>query len=44
MVVISDFSTAKEILIQRGTEFAGRPMFLTADILFHGGKDIIMAD
>ena len=44
LAVISDFPTAKEVLVQRGAEFAGRPVSYTTFIISHGGKDIILAD
>ena len=44
MVVVSDFPTAKEVLVQRGAEFAGRPMFFIGDLISHGGKDIALSD
>ena len=44
MVVVSDFPTAKEVLVQRGAEFAGRPMFFIGDLISHGGKDLSFSD
>ena len=44
VVVINDFPTAKEVLVKRGAEFAGRSMDYTTSILTSGGKDIISGD
>ena len=45
VVVINAIEPAKEALIQKGVEFAGRPTDMyTSDIVTRGGKDLIMAD
>ncbi|XP_077597788.1 cytochrome P450 17A2 [Stigmatopora nigra] len=43
-VVINDHVQAKEVLLQRGRDFAGRPSMVTTDLLTRGGKDIAFAD
>ncbi|XP_048827729.1 steroid 17-alpha-hydroxylase/17,20 lyase [Brienomyrus brachyistius] len=43
-VVVNDFRHAREVLLQRGKEFAGRPKMVTTELLSRGGKDIAFAD
>ncbi|XP_055044674.2 cytochrome P450 17A2 isoform X1 [Misgurnus anguillicaudatus] len=43
-LVVNEVSLMREVLLQRGREFAGRPKMVTTDILTHGGKDIAFAD
>ncbi|XP_051956807.1 steroid 17-alpha-hydroxylase/17,20 lyase [Xyrauchen texanus] len=43
-LVVSEVSLVREVLLQRGREFAGRPKMVTTDLLTQGGKDIAFAD
>ncbi|CAL8241252.1 unnamed protein product [Merluccius merluccius] len=43
-VVINDQHHAREVLLKRGREFAGRPYMVTTDLLTRGGKDIAFSD
>ncbi|XP_049424230.1 LOW QUALITY PROTEIN: steroid 17-alpha-hydroxylase/17,20 lyase-like [Epinephelus fuscoguttatus] len=43
-VVVNDHRHAKEVLLQRGRDFAGRPSMVTTDLLTRGGKDIAFSD
>ncbi|KAJ8382989.1 hypothetical protein SKAU_G00037670 [Synaphobranchus kaupii] len=43
-VVVNNFRHAREVLLQRGKEFAGRPKMVTTEILSREGKDIAFAD
>ena len=43
-IIISDISIAREVLIQRGPEFAGRTNFLVADITTLEGSDMTFCD
>ncbi|XP_022616599.1 steroid 17-alpha-hydroxylase/17,20 lyase-like [Seriola dumerili] len=43
-VVINDHQHAREVLLQRGRDFAGRPSMVTTNLLTRGGKDIAFAD
>ncbi|XP_026102999.1 steroid 17-alpha-hydroxylase/17,20 lyase-like [Carassius auratus] len=43
-LVVSEISLVREVLLQRGREFAGRPKMVTTDVLTQGGKDIAFAD
>ena len=43
-VIVNDFPTAKEVLMERGTEFAGRPTIFTLDLISRGGKNIAFSD
>ncbi|KAG7496166.1 steroid 17-alpha-hydroxylase/17,20 lyase-like [Solea senegalensis] len=43
-VVINDHQHAKEVLLQRGRDFAGRPSMVTTDLLTRGGQDIAFSD
>lgn len=43
-LVVSEISLVREVLLQRGREFAGRPKMVTTDLLTQGGKDIAFAD
>ncbi|XP_068164065.1 cytochrome P450 17A2 [Antennarius striatus] len=43
-VVVNDQQHAREVLVGRGKEFAGRPSMVTTDLLTRGGKDIAFSD
>ncbi|XP_061664686.1 steroid 17-alpha-hydroxylase/17,20 lyase [Syngnathoides biaculeatus] len=43
-VVVNALADAKEVLLQRGRDFAGRPSMVTTDLLTRGGKDIAFSD
>nr|XP_061810961.1 steroid 17-alpha-hydroxylase/17,20 lyase-like [Nerophis lumbriciformis] len=43
-VVVNDHVHAREVLLRRGRDFAGRPSTVTTDLLTRGGKDIAFAD
>uniref|UniRef100_A0A3Q3DFR9 Cytochrome P450, family 17, subfamily A, polypeptide 2 n=1 Tax=Hippocampus comes TaxID=109280 RepID=A0A3Q3DFR9_HIPCM len=43
-VVVNDHDHAREVLLQRGRDFAGRPSMVTTDLLTRGGKDIAFSD
>ncbi|XP_051515219.1 steroid 17-alpha-hydroxylase/17,20 lyase [Myxocyprinus asiaticus] len=43
-LVVSEVSLVREVLLQHGREFAGRPKMVTTDLLTQGGKDIAFAD
>ncbi|XP_051735258.1 steroid 17-alpha-hydroxylase/17,20 lyase isoform X3 [Ctenopharyngodon idella] len=43
-LVVSEAGLVREVLLQRGREFAGRPKMVTTDLLTQGGKDIAFAD
>ncbi|XP_077444399.1 cytochrome P450 17A2 isoform X2 [Stigmatopora argus] len=43
-VVVNDHVHAREVLLQRGRDFAGRPSMATTDLLTRDGKDIAFAD
>ncbi|XP_066575883.1 cytochrome P450 17A2 [Amia ocellicauda] len=43
-VVINSFKHAREVLLQKGKVFAGRPQMVTTDLLSRGGKDIAFCD
>uniref|UniRef100_A0AAZ3NMB3 Steroid 21-hydroxylase n=1 Tax=Oncorhynchus tshawytscha TaxID=74940 RepID=A0AAZ3NMB3_ONCTS len=43
-VVVNTYQHAREVLLQRGKEFAGRPKMLTTELLTRGGKDIAFSD
>ncbi|XP_030287064.1 cytochrome P450 17A2 [Sparus aurata] len=43
-LVINDHQHAREVLLQRGRDFAGRPSMVTTDLLTRGGKDIAFSD
>ncbi|KAK6322968.1 hypothetical protein J4Q44_G00053070 [Coregonus suidteri] len=43
-VVVNNYQHAREVLLQRGKEFAGRPKMVTTELLTRGGKDIAFAD
>ncbi|KAG1926380.1 steroid 17-alpha-hydroxylase/17,20 lyase-like [Pimephales promelas] len=43
-LVVSEPGLAREVLLLRGKEFAGRPKMVTTDVLTQGGKDIAFAD
>ena len=44
IVVINDIELAREALVRKSNDFAGRPMFYTASLISRGGKDIAFAD
>ncbi|XP_039996713.1 steroid 17-alpha-hydroxylase/17,20 lyase [Xiphias gladius] len=43
-VVVNNHQHAREVLLQRGKDFAGRPSMVTTNLLTRGGKDIAFAD
>ncbi|XP_074555300.1 cytochrome P450 17A2 [Halichoeres trimaculatus] len=43
-VVVNNHQHAREVLLQRGKDFAGRPSMVTTDLLTRGGKDIAFSD
>ncbi|KAM3590350.1 uncharacterized protein V6R79_007979 [Siganus canaliculatus] len=43
-VVVNDHRHAREVLLQRGRDFAGRPSMVTTNLLTRGGKDIAFSD
>ncbi|KAM6909405.1 cytochrome P450 17A2 [Xenentodon cancila] len=43
-LVVNDHQHAREVLLQRGRDFAGRPSMVTTNLLTRGGKDIAFAD
>ncbi|XP_077356244.1 cytochrome P450 17A2 [Festucalex cinctus] len=43
-VVVNSHDHAREVLLQRGRDFAGRPSMVTTDLLTRGGKDIAFSD
>ncbi|XP_078791846.1 cytochrome P450 17A2 isoform X1 [Oryzias latipes] len=43
-VVVNSHQHAKEVLLQRGRDFAGRPSMVTTELLTRGGKDIAFSD
>ncbi|XP_035282251.1 steroid 17-alpha-hydroxylase/17,20 lyase isoform X2 [Anguilla anguilla] len=43
-VVVNNFRHAREVLLQKGKEFAGRPKMVTTELLSREGKDIAFAD
>ncbi|XP_076840200.1 cytochrome P450 17A2 [Brachyhypopomus gauderio] len=43
-LVVSSVSLAREVLLHRGKDFAGRPKMVTTELLTRGGKDIAFAD
>ncbi|XP_049617355.1 cytochrome P450 17A2 isoform X2 [Syngnathus scovelli] len=43
-VVVNAYEHAREVLLQRGRDFAGRPSMVTTDLLTRGGKDIAFSD
>nr|QLC36641.1 cytochrome P450 17A2 [Kryptolebias hermaphroditus] len=43
-VVVNDHRHAREVLLQRGRDFAGRPNMVTTSLLTRGGKDIAFSD
>uniref|UniRef100_G3N537 Steroid 21-hydroxylase n=1 Tax=Gasterosteus aculeatus TaxID=69293 RepID=G3N537_GASAC len=43
-VVVNDHQHAKEVLQQKGRDFAGRSSMVTTDLLIRGGKDIAFSD
>uniref|UniRef100_A0A7N6BRH2 Steroid 21-hydroxylase n=1 Tax=Anabas testudineus TaxID=64144 RepID=A0A7N6BRH2_ANATE len=43
-VVVNNHQHAREVLLQRGRDFAGRPSMVTTNLLTRGGKDIAFSD
>ncbi|KAJ8008588.1 hypothetical protein DPEC_G00106450 [Dallia pectoralis] len=43
-VVVNSYQHAREVLLVRGKEFAGRPKMVTTELLTRGGKDIAFSD
>ncbi|TNN31111.1 Steroid 17-alpha-hydroxylase/17,20 lyase [Liparis tanakae] len=43
-LVVNSHQHAREVLLQRGKDFAGRPSMVTTDLLTRGGKDIAFSD
>ncbi|KAM9700006.1 LOW QUALITY PROTEIN: cytochrome P450 17A2 [Menidia menidia] len=43
-LVVNSHPLAREVLLQRGRDFAGRPRMVSTDLLTRGGKDIAFAD
>ncbi|XP_068443546.1 cytochrome P450 17A2 [Clinocottus analis] len=43
-VVINEHRHAREVLLQRGRDYAGRPNMVTTSLLTRGGKDIAFSD
>ncbi|NP_001284516.1 steroid 17-alpha-hydroxylase/17,20 lyase-like [Cynoglossus semilaevis] len=43
-LVVNNHHHAREVLLQRGRDFAGRPRMVTTDLLTRGGKDIAFSD
>ncbi|XP_078100507.1 cytochrome P450 17A2 [Sander vitreus] len=43
-VVVNSHQHAREVLLQRGKDFAGRPSMVSTDLLTRGGKDIAFSD
>ncbi|TWW63247.1 steroid 17-alpha-hydroxylase/17,20 lyase isoform X1 [Takifugu flavidus] len=43
-VVVNNHQHAREVLLLRGKDFAGRPRMVTTDLLTRGGKDIAFSD
>ncbi|KAI4888235.1 hypothetical protein NFI96_027965, partial [Prochilodus magdalenae] len=43
-LVVSEVTLAREVLLHRGRDFAGRPEMVTTALLTRGGKDIAFAD
>uniref|UniRef100_A0A3Q0T0X6 Steroid 21-hydroxylase n=1 Tax=Amphilophus citrinellus TaxID=61819 RepID=A0A3Q0T0X6_AMPCI len=43
-VVVNTHQHAREVLLQRGRDFAGRPSMVTTNLLTRGGKDIAFSD
>uniref|UniRef100_A0A3B4FA60 Steroid 21-hydroxylase n=1 Tax=Pundamilia nyererei TaxID=303518 RepID=A0A3B4FA60_9CICH len=43
-VVINSHQHAREVLMQKGKDFAGRPSMVTTNLLTRGGKDIAFSD
>uniref|UniRef100_A0A8C6UY58 Cytochrome P450, family 17, subfamily A, polypeptide 2 n=1 Tax=Neogobius melanostomus TaxID=47308 RepID=A0A8C6UY58_9GOBI len=43
-LVVNSYDLAKEVLLTRGRDFAGRPKMVTTELLTRGGKDIAFCD
>ncbi|KAM9827304.1 cytochrome P450 17A2 [Neosynchiropus ocellatus] len=43
-IVVNGHQHAREVLLQKGKDFAGRPSMVTTDLLTRGGKDIAFSD
>ncbi|XP_077351276.1 steroid 17-alpha-hydroxylase/17,20 lyase isoform X1 [Festucalex cinctus] len=44
VVIVNQYSHAKEVLLKKGKIFAGRPRTVTTDVLTRDGKDIAFGD
>ena len=44
IVVINNIEVAREALVRKANDFAGRPQLYTANLISRGGKDIAFAD
>ncbi|KAK7910123.1 hypothetical protein WMY93_014807 [Mugilogobius chulae] len=43
-LVVNSYDLAREVLLTRGKDFAGRPNMVTTELLTRGGKDIAFCD
>ncbi|XP_057703408.1 steroid 17-alpha-hydroxylase/17,20 lyase [Corythoichthys intestinalis] len=44
LIIVNQYSHAKEVLLKKGKIFAGRPRTVTTDVLTRDGKDIAFGD